>query len=286
MGARTEPRYEQGAYLHDLRLRWGPLYEQVLGLFGATTTIIPLGDPFYGDINSTTGCATVLGASGLATTFAYIAAPTAYTTPFGIPSGITGGAPEFEIVPGNSQYLRAVDAAYWTRALAPMSIVMWVKITNTAGIRALFSKAEDATAREFELYVDASDFLTFKTWDETANVSAKRVSDAAIPMGRWAQIVMTHSGVGAGANAAGNIALYVDGAAFASTATGDAAWVTMQDTTARVYVALSLSSGSADEYTGSIAGGPLGPTFVQAELSANQVLRHYRMTHPYIYSGI
>lgn len=284
------PRYESGAYLADLRSRWAPLYRQYLTLLGATATIIPHCDPEYGALNATTFL-TEYAASGLSATITHgqSLTPATYTTPFKIPDEIQGLVPAITIQV-NSGILTTPDAAYWSRndaAAEAFSLAAWVNVTAGAVIKDIAIKGGNLSAaalqNEWGWVVDAADKLHFQCIDDSIDVLCKRVSDAAIPTGTWIYIVTTYDGSG-GATAMNGVAHYVNGAVVASTATNNASYVAMENGTSSVGVWGRVDGGN--EFTGRVAGGPLGLTFVQTALSAEVIREAWRLTRPFILPGI
>lgn len=123
------------------------------------------------------------------------------------------------------------------------SVVVLAKMTNTADPRNFISKWNNGGAdrREWSFYVDGTELLTLQLYDETADKTPYRVSNAAITLGSWVVFGATYDG-GGGATAATGITLYQNGLVIASTATNDGAYVSMQNTASTV-VLMSRAAG-------------------------------------------
>lgn len=80
--------------------------------------------------------------------------------------------------------------------------------------------------------------------------------------------------------------IYVNGASIASTVANSGSFVTMRDTTKVVGIGASDNATPGQYFSGSVFGGPFGPTFVQAQLTAAQVLRDYELWRGAIGLGV
>ncbi len=125
------------------------------------------------------------------------------------------------------------------------------------------------------MQIERGDTLAFYARDESASVNVSRISDSAVPQGRWLFIVLTYDATG-GATAMNGATLYTDGSVEASSATNNASYVAMGRSTARMQLGQIDESGN-QPFNGRMAGGPLGPFFVQRELSAGEVLQLYEL---------
>lgn len=262
--------------------QWGQFYSLLEQQLGATGTLINFGDQGNaGKVNATTFTGMRFNASGLAPTWTPSEALSAFDTAFDLtnPANWQGLAPVLTFN-GTDELIRAPDAGFWTRndaAAETMSIGLWLKVGNLSATSTLFSKRKNtaATAREWELRLSGTEIIELVLVDESAGVAAQRASDAAITQNVWNFIVVTYAGTG-GVTAANGITVYVNGSSVASTATNDASYVAMENLTARPAIG-SLDEG-ASFLTGSILGGPWGPFYAQAALTAAQIANiHARM---------
>lgn len=254
--------------------QWASLYEAVLNIIGDTGIIIPLGDTQDEAANRTTVTTRRRASSGVNNVFTYSEAVTAFDTP---PS--YEGPARIPVVSFNGTDERAIgtDDDYWSRGDSsddnPMSIAAWIKVTDTAASRTILSKY-GGTTREWLLRIFTDDKLQFAVFDESVDRESTRKTDAAVTQGSWIHVCVTYDGT-AGASALDGATLYVNGAAVASTATNDALYVAMENTTRTP--GLGSTTGSGTEFKGSMAGGPLGPIFTQVALSADEVNRLYQL---------
>ena len=104
------------------------------------------------------------------------------------------------------------------------------------------------------------------------DATIKTLADSAISAGVWSFFMATYDGT---ADASG-INLYVNGVLVASTDADDANFVSMRDKGSTVMLGHSHASPT-NFYDGKMAGGPLGPFFVQTELTDDQILRLYEL---------
>ncbi len=162
----------------------------------------------------------------------------------------------------------ANDVSFGTGAAdtPPFSFFAVVKVTDTAAARVIIAKDDNAgAAREWSIFVGATDLDTFQIFDQSAAVSAARNSDAAVAQGSWATLSGSYSVATGGATAANDITLYQNGAVVASTATNNAAYVAMENLGMTCTIGSSQATPSA-WFAGSIALVLL----VGANLSAGQ----------------
>ncbi len=258
----------------EQKLLWAPLYESILNILGSTGLIIPMGDTNHEAANRTT--VTTVGEEQVV--FTYNEAVSAFDTP---PTILGPGRIPLITFNGTDEEADTPDAAFWSRDDAGgangFSIGVWANVTDTAAGRVFLGKFDDTGAaelREWLFFVVPDDTIRLFLYDESANVSALRTSDAAITMGSMRFFVATYDGAG-GATAADTITLYEDGVAIASTATNNASYVGMEDLA--TVVSLGRNIGSGRFFDGEMAGGPLAPFFVQTELSADAIRRLYQL---------
>lgn len=143
---------------------------------------------------------------------------------------------------GTDEFLQQSDQAPYTRddtgGAGPFTMVFAVKLTSSAAVETLVSKWDEtggAETREYRITKTAADKINVEIYDETNNVQCSRLTDAAVTTGSPIILGINYTGSG-GATAANNIAIYVNGAVVASTATNDGSYVGMRDTTAYFYI--------------------------------------------------
>lgn len=251
---------------------WCPLYEAVLRILGSTGIIIPIGDPKHENVGRTT-VATVGEEQAV---FTYSEAVTAFDT---VPSLKGPGRIPIISFNGSDEEADSPDAAYWSRgdgsSDSALSVGAWVYITDIASGRHIIAKwTNSGNQREWRFYVASADNLIFQLRDESGPFNAQRESTAAVKQGAWHFYAATYDG-GGGATAADGIKLYEDGVDVSGTATNNASYVAMENGTSLVSIAMRPPSNGM--YDGRMAGGPLGPFFVQSELSADAILRLYHL---------
>jgi len=249
------------------------LYERVLTILGSTGTIIPIGDTCH----ELQDCTTLVAAGAIQATFTYSEAVTSFATP-----PYLKGPGQIPIVTFNGvdEEADTPDAAYWTRDDAGgangFSVGVWANVTDSAAARCLLAKYDETGAeqREWIFFVNTNDTLRLFLFDESVDEEAYRNSDSAITMGSLRFFVATCDGRG-GAAAADGITLYEDGVVIGSSPSELGAYVGMEDLAG--VVSLGRNIGGERFFPGEMAGGPLGPFFVQAELSAADVLALYKL---------
>jgi len=257
-------------YLQVYEALWGPMYEAVLTLLGSNGTILPIGDPYHGKPNATT----FKTVGGEQVTFTWSEAPASFATSLDLadPANYQGVIPVVTFN-GTDEEADSPDAAYWTRALAVMSVGAWVNMTDASSSAILSKYDSGSNAREWIFRLNGSDLLDLVLYDEDAagNEFIASVADVATAQNIWAFVVATYDG---SADASG-INLYADGALVASTDTDQANFVSMRDK--GWVVGLGQHRTGSDIFDGKMAGGPLGPFFTQKQLSADEVRRLYEV---------
>lgn len=135
------------------------------------------------------------------------------------------------------------------------SIVVLANVTNTANSRVLAGKFDTpSTLREYVFRVNGSDQLLLALYDESVDKTPLRTSTAAITMGAHTLFGATYSAATGGATAANDITLYENGLVKASSATNDASYVAMEDTTAVGMIgAADLNAGSSQWMEGTLS---------------------------------
>ncbi len=153
----------------------------------------------------------------------------------------------------------------------PFSIGAWVKKAETNF--GIITKWGGATAdREWGLTLQNTT-VYLSLFDSVAAVQCYRASAASsVATGVWAFILATYDGTG-GATAANGITLYVNGGGVSGTATNNAAYVAMSDTTTTPKLA-------GDEVLGAFNKGYKGDVFIWRNkvLSLSEGLHIYLAT--------
>lgn len=253
------------------------LSENVLAILGSTGTIIPIGDTNH----ENSGRTTVTSVGEEQTVFTYSEAVTAFDTP---PTTLGPGKIPIITFNGTDEEADGVDSAYWSRDDAGgangFSIGAWVNVTDTANTRVILAKwnaTSGSEVREWQFGINDSDGLFLLLEDESANVQTQRASDATITQGSLRFFVMTYDGAG-GATAGDTITLYDNGAVLASTATNNASYVGMEDLNTLPTLGFNTGvSAPGNFFSGTMAGGPFAPFFVQRELTTDEILRLYQL---------
>lgn len=258
----------------DFRTK-SPTIEGIFSVLGINAAILPLWD---GTVAVTGTSFTSKGRVALSHTFA--SAPSGWGT---APS-FQGIAPILTMAASTAEEAEgAADDAFWTPISGGVDVAFsvgaWVNVTDSAAFRVILSKWDDGASneREWLFGISATDALELHLADQSAGVTCKRASDAAITQGSWVFLVATYDG-GAGATAANGIKLYQNAALLASTATNNAAYVNMEDLTQVLGVGVRRAAGVLTEpFNGSMAGGIAGPFLAKKELSAEDVRVLYEM---------
>ena len=129
----------------------------------------------------------------------------------------------------------APDSATLTFTSGALSIVVLANITDTAAARVMLAKWA-TNQREYMFQITAADKLSFDLYMESTDKRPFRLSDSAITQGALTLFAGTCADVAGAATAANGITLYQNGIVIASTATNDAAYVTMEDTTSALAI--------------------------------------------------
>ena len=253
---------------------WLAAYTEAEQQLGNTASLVNFGDEVNaGLVSAATFTGMKFNASGLAPIWTPSTALSIWTTPFdlSVPNNWVGRAPKLTFN-GTSDRMTTPDATYWTRALAAFSVGAWVYLTDATSSAVMAKYTTTGNLREWQFWFNSADKLQLVLWDEddaaTPNATLDTEANAAISEGVWHHVVATYDG---SANASG-IDIYIDGAVVASTDTDDVNFVSMRNYTAVV----ELGTGNGGNFfDGSTLGGPYGPFFVQAQLTAAQVYNRY-----------
>lgn len=121
----------------------------------------------------------------------------------------------------------------------------------------------DNTFREFRLYLDASDYISFDCYDESGDDTIGREYQTGISEDTWHTVIGVMDG---GADAA-NIKIYLDGVAVDdANTTDDVGFANIEDTGAALMIGHIISTGAANF----IAGKEWGSFYTKKELSADE----------------
>lgn len=245
---------------------WAPYYEAVLDILGATGIIIPIGDTNHENSGRTT-CTTV---GGEQVVFTYSKDTRTWDTP-----PVTQGPARIPVYDfdGVDEEADSPDIAYFTRADAPFSIGAWVNLTDATSSEIISKFSATGDTREWRFGFDSSDHLIMLIYDEddAENDNISVVADGTTAQGTWVFVVAAQAGV-----THTDMNLYSNGATVAQTQADSGNFGISRDTASTVKLGFQDST-PASLFDGSMAGGPLGPFFVQADLSADAVLRLYQL---------
>jgi hypothetical protein len=128
---------------------------------------------------------------------------------------------------------------------SPFSLSGWINFSLSGQNDVIISKYDATTGNQkLEwLLAFAGGKLQLQLIDDNVTTRlAYREADTALTVAGWYHVGATYDG-GGGATAADGITLYINGSAVASTATNDASYTAIQDTTASVYLGALLGAG-------------------------------------------
>ena len=245
------------------------LYERVRTLLGSTGVILPIGDIDH-EIEGNTTFNTV---GGLRATFTY----SKDVTTWDVPPYLKGpGQVPIVTFDGVDEQAYTPDSTYWTRALAAMSMGIWVNLTDATSSTLLGKNTTSGDQREWFWHLAADDKVMIMCYDEddavAPNGAIQTIQDVALTAseGVWTFLAATYDG---SADATG-LNLYQDGVLMASTDTDNANFASMRGGTSVVELGVAEFGNFLD---GAVAGGPLGPFFTQTELSAANIALLYTL---------
>tara|TARA_Y100000310_G_scaffold328215_1_gene395992 strand:- start:20090 stop:20953 length:864 start_codon:yes stop_codon:yes gene_type:complete len=273
------PHFNLDELNRDTKALWMAIYHNRQTQLGNTATLVNFGDEKNAGLVS---AATFTGArfhsSGLAPVWTPNEALSAFDTPFtlGAPGSWKGLIPVLTMN-GTDEEMDTPDAAGWSTAGA-FSVGAWIYL-NTLASNVILAKWDETTGselREFHLSVDGNGDIGFTIYDESANAGVGRKQDTALATGQWYFVVGTFDG---GTDAAG-VSIAVDGAlSDDADIVDDAGFANAEDLATVVSLGYLEGTGGAKEqlFDGLIAGGPCGPFFVQAELTAEQIANMFRL---------
>lgn len=268
----------------DNSLEWTSVYLNRIKQLGNTATLFNFGDiGNFGALNVATGVGMKFNASGLSPTWTWQDAggPIAFATPFdlALESNWQGLAPKLTLN-NSDEEADTPDAAFWSRVTTAYSMGMWIRPSDVTSV-ALLNKiiltgsSEDA---EWEFSINSSSKLELKMYDTSAattNWTMERPSSASIVADVWTFVVATCN---ATQTAATDINLYINGAVDNGSGAKGASFTAMEAGAATVSMGFRVGASANEQfYGGPIAGGPYCPFFVQAELTAAQILNMYSL---------
>ena len=239
--------------------------QDILDILGATGVILPLVD----SNGSFASSFDTLGATHA--TFSWNGLP------FDTASGFQGSIPVVTFN-GTNESASAPDATYWTglgdgtAANEPsMSFGAWLFNLSARGSILTKFRSGATEAWGFSLNSSTIPLLLFSDESEASRI-VSRQGLTALPANAWSFVVVTYAGTASHTG----INIYVNGFAQNGTGSTGASYVALQNDTSPVELG-SRDMHSNLFYTGDMAGGPLGPFFVHAELTAAQVLQLYNI---------
>lgn len=248
------------------------LYEAVLDIVGTGGTIVPLGDSRHGALTGTT--LTTVGdeqvsytLSGAASFSAMDAAP-----------GRKGVAPVVHWN-GADEYVNTPDDSAWDGGNGssdyPISVACWINFPTAGETGYLFSKFVPVSLGDWGMDVTGGK-PRFLARDPSKGSNPNLLADSALATDTWHHVAITYDGTGGGnALADPNCQIYVNGSKVAATYIDDGgAYIAMEGSTNTLDIG---ADNGGSFYQGRMAGGPLGPLFVKAELSADAVRRLYEL---------
>ncbi len=231
---------------------------------GAGGTIFPIGDHLHGDLTSTTTTSIGEKQHSLPSTGGGDAF-NKWDTPQPIFTGIVPGVKSN----GNDEYYDISDDSYYSFGDdtndSPCSFGAFIKIAAGTVNNVIMGKYGGSQAtREYYFALNTAEKLALALRDRGADLLIDRTSDAAISsLGAYGLLGATYDGAG-GASAADTIVLYENGASVASTATNNASYVAMNDST-QVFGVLRANGLSASSMDGSAALGFIVPRELTAD---------------------
>lgn len=263
----------------DTKALWNSIYHNRQTQLGNTATIVNFGDESNaGLVTASTFTGMKYHASGLSPTWTPNEALSAFDTPFllGANSNWKHHIPVLTMN-GTDEEMDTPDNAYWSDVGA-FSVGAWIYL-NTIASNVILAKWDETTAtplREFHFSVDSNGDIGFTIYDESENAAVGRKDDVALTVNTWYFVVGTFDG---GTDASG-VSIYIDGVATDDAdIIDDAGFANAEDSATIMSLGYLEGTGGAKEqlFDGIIAGGPCGPFFVLAELTAEQIANMYRL---------
>jgi len=260
-------RAPYGSLYAEKQAIWAPAYEARLGIIGSTGIIVPLFDANHENAGRTT--TTSIGEEQLV--YTHESALTDWDVP---PTFIGPSTIPLLTFNGTGEQTDTPDINYFSRddtSGEPWSLGFWGTST-AAGSNMVMSKYAGGNIEWRFAVITGRGQLEIS--DQSVQKYINRAGATQMSAGVLSFIVATYDGAG-GASAADSIHLYFNGVLDDGSATNDAAYVGMENGTAKMEIG-ARSYGSSNIYEGTMVGGPLGPIFTQIELTADQVLELYQ----------
>ncbi|MFQ5872307.1 MAG: LamG-like jellyroll fold domain-containing protein, partial [Dehalococcoidia bacterium] len=152
---------------------------------------------------------------------------------------------------------------------SPFSIGVWVNVRDATNSEILAKWNETTPSREWLFWMDGSDLLTIRLYDESADTYIGLSTATAISEGIWTLLVVTYDGSGA----EGGLTIYQDEVAASTNSNSFGAYTAMENQDAQVQLGAFEDTNLL--FDGKMAGGPLGPFFTHTELTADEVVQLY-----------
>lgn len=255
------------------------LYTEISTLIGATDyALVPMGDLTYEAANHLT-VVTVGGAAGNNLTFTYSEASTAFDTtlsyrrgPYRLP--VLG-------FNGVDERLTTPDAAFWSSTAdgtAPnepaLSWSFWLKPRSTAQgvVMVKGNNVGATTVGEWVIWLNFTSALVIaRMIDDSADAFIGRNAPYNTNNNVYNHIAVTYSG----SALASGVKIYLNGKQVDNANSTSGTYTAMENTAATV--SIGAENDGASWYTGSLAGGPAGPLFIQKALTLAEVQQLYEI---------
>lgn len=258
----------------------GAMYGAVMDILGNNAVILPIGDTTNSALTAATFATTlsddITASPMFSATFTWSEALALFDTEVAqegvIPIVTFNGTDEGTDTP---------DADYWSAGAdgtAPnepsLSFGAWLNPV-TAVSEAILAKNDNTSGsqvREWMFYLTGG-APQLQLVDESTNGVIGRKDATNLDLGAWSFVVATYDGSAADSG----FKIDVNGVQTDDTDTGSGSYTAMENTATIVTLANRVSNPNDFFFDGEIAGGPLGPFFVQGELSAKQVANLYEL---------
>jgi len=181
-----------------------------------------------------------------------------------------------------SKYLTVPDHADFSFgngvADSAFSIGFFINVLAGTTSRCIINKYKGTTgaeAREWSIVLNSSEKIVAYFYDESSDKQPSRTLDNPLSDGTHFVVITYDPALGSGATFANGVKIYVDGAEAASTASNQALYVAMEDTTSDVYIGVIQLTSTLGNYL----NGKLGRIFITKEtLTALTIRKIYLIT--------